>query len=136
MRRVKQRDALPPQRERNPDLLRDRVIAGGLDHGPEVLAERSEGRGVRFPAQQHELRPLIDPCEMPQQIADVRADAEVMQLARVDADPHGHMILVRDLGLGIWDLLRFRVADPVRDSGLQSCAARIPKRESRIPNPV
>ena len=44
---------------------------------------------VRLTAEQHELGVVVDARELPQQVTHVRPDAEVVQLAGVDRDPHG-----------------------------------------------
>ena len=41
------------------------------------------------PAEDHVLRVVIDPRELTQEIADVGADPEVVELSGVDADAHG-----------------------------------------------
>ena len=40
------------------------------------------------PAQHHVLGVAIEPRQLDQDVADVRADAEVAELARVDGNPH------------------------------------------------
>src|SRR5262249_9113189 len=92
MRRMEQRDAFSPQRERDAHLLGDRVVPGGFDHGAEVLAERRQVSAIVRPAQDDELRVAIEPRELPQQVSDVGPDAEGVQLAAVDAYPHARII--------------------------------------------
>ena len=66
-----------------------------------LLAERGpEPLAVLRSAEDDELRPVVHPREMAQQISDVGADAEIVQLARVDADPHRYMILRGSGGSG------------------------------------
>ncbi len=78
-----------PERQRNPELLGERVVAGRFGHGAEVLAERLRAHGrVLGPAEQHELGVVVETRQLPQQVPDVGADAEIVQLPRVDADAH------------------------------------------------
>ena len=86
---MKERHAFAPERERDLQLLGDRVVAGRFGHGPEILSERRQRLAILGPAEHHELGLAIEPRQLPQQVADVGADAEVVQLAGVDADPHG-----------------------------------------------
>jgi hypothetical protein len=51
-------------------------------------AERGRHVEVGLVAQQHVLVGRVDAREVPQQIADVGADAEVVELAGIDRDTH------------------------------------------------
>ena len=55
---------------------------------PEVRPELAGDLDVLGPAQQDVLGLLIEARQPAQDVADVRADAEVVELARVDRDPH------------------------------------------------
>ena len=94
VRRVKQVEPLAPDGERNRDLLRDRVMPGAIRDGAKVFAERR--RDARRPAAC--VNSTYSVCrsmfgELAQQIPDVGADAEIVQLSGVDANAHG-VILV------------------------------------------
>ena len=65
-----------------------RVVLGRLDG----KLERRQRRAIPGPADHHILRPIVHARQVPQEISDIGADAEVMKLAGVDADPHGHII--------------------------------------------
>ena len=95
VRRVEERDAFTPERQRDPELLADRIVARGFRHGPEILAERAKRLAVVGPGEHDKLGLTIEPRQVPQQVADVRADAEIVQLPRVYADAHRDMILSR-----------------------------------------
>src|SRR5512132_2494237 len=94
--RVKQRDSLPPERERDANLFVERVVGRGFRDGPKVFSERRQPLAVGRPAENHVLALMIESGELPQQVPDIRADAEVMQLAGIYADPHARMISRRD----------------------------------------
>src|SRR5262249_25578238 len=100
MWRVKQSDLFTPERQGQLDLLGDRVVAGRFDHGPEVFAQRIERLAIVATAEENEFRVVIDAGKMAQQIPDVGADAEVVQLAGVYADSHALDLTQegRDLG--------------------------------------
>ena len=100
VRRVEQGHPLALERQRDSHLLGDGIVARRLGNRPEVLAERRQRLAIPGTAEDHELGPGVDPRQVPQQIPDVGADAEVVQLAGVYADPHGHMILSRSRGSG------------------------------------
>ena len=85
---VKERDAFAPEGERNPELFGDGIVARGFGDGPKVAPKRRKRRHVLGPAEHHEFRRLIDFRELTQQISDIGADAEIVQLSRVDADAH------------------------------------------------
>ena len=101
VRCVKQRHALALERERNLQLFGDRIVAGRLGHGPQVVTEGRDRRGILRAAQHHEVGVAIEPRQLPEQIADVGADAEIVQLPRVDADAHLDMIPVGDSPLSL-----------------------------------
>src|SRR3990172_10169155 len=92
MRGVKQRHAFASERQGDLPLLSERIIAGRLGDGPEILAQRGEGLRVARRAEEDELGLPIEPRQLPQQIPDIGADAEVAQLSRVYTDAHGLMI--------------------------------------------
>ena len=89
MRRVEERHPLAHQRERDLHLLQDGVVAGRLRHRPEILAERRQRRAIVGPTENHEFGLAVHPRQLPQQVPDVGADAEVVQFTGVYADPHG-----------------------------------------------
>jgi hypothetical protein len=93
MRRVEQRDALAAERQRNPELLADGVVPGRLRDCSKIFRKGAERRDVFGAAEEDEFSPLVEPCEVPQQVPDVGADAEVVQLPRVYTDAHEDMIL-------------------------------------------
>ena len=90
VRRVKQRDAFAPERQRDLRTARRasscrRVSATARKFSPsDASASRSSGRQSSTNSVS-----LVEPRQLPQQVPDVGADAEVVQLAGVDADPHG-----------------------------------------------
>ena len=88
VRCVEQRGAGAAQAQRHHQLFPDGVVGRSLGDGPEVLAERRGQAGVAAPAEQHVLRFAIDSRKLVQEIAHVCADAEVVELAYVDCDPH------------------------------------------------
>ena len=88
MGRVKQRDPLALQRPGNPDLFRDRIIAGRLRDRPEVFSNRRQRLAILWTAEEDEFGLAVEARQMPEQVPDVGADAEVVQLSGVYADPH------------------------------------------------
>ena len=123
---MKQRDAFAPQRQRNPELLGDRIVAGGLGDRPEVLAQRFQRRRIVRPAEQHVLGLAIQPGELAQQIPDVGADAEIVQLSRVNADPHADIITGAECVVrGCVGAVRASAecVVPVRECGARRCGA-------------
>ena len=60
--------------------------------GRKFGAERRQRARVLRTAEQHELGLVVEPRQLPQQVADVGADAEIVKLPGVDADPHGAII--------------------------------------------
>ena len=88
MRGMEQRDVLTLERQRDLELLGDRVVGGRFRDRPKVLAERAERRSIGRPAEQHELGVMIQPRQLPQQVANIGPDSEIVQLAGVDADAH------------------------------------------------
>ena len=63
-------------------------------HGTSGGSEGYHRGAVRRARQHDELGVAIETRQLPQEIADVCADAEVVELAGVNADSHGLMILV------------------------------------------
>src|SRR5262245_14552990 len=112
MRRVEQRHPFAPKRLRYLQLFRDRVVAGRLRDGAEVLAERREPLPVLGPAEHDVLGVAIESRKLPEEIPDVGADAEVMELAGIDADPHDEIISGTSCALAGWK--RVIVASPTR----------------------
>jgi hypothetical protein len=67
----------------------------GLQHSPEVRPKLAAADAeIGFAAQQNELGRVIDAREMAQEIADVGADPEIVDLPRVDGDSHELRILL------------------------------------------
>ena len=66
------------------ELLADRVRPRGVDRRAEVLAERGRELAVRFLADQDVVGLAVESRELAHDVADVRADAEVVQLAGID----------------------------------------------------
>src|SRR5215510_12428712 len=85
---VKQIDTLAFERPGNLDLLRNRVVARLFRNRPEVLPKLRQGHLIFRTAEQHELRVVIETRQVPEQVANVGADAEIVQLPGVDADAH------------------------------------------------
>ena len=92
--RVVEIRALTAQHPRHVDLFTNGVVRRRLEHGAEVRPELGRDAEVGFTAQQHVFGVVVDPREMAQQIADVRADAEVVEFARIDRDSHVPEILL------------------------------------------
>ena len=86
--RVEQGHAFASKGEWNGELFCDRVVARVRHDWTEVRAERADRVCVLGSAQQHEIGLLIEPCQLAQQVPDVRADAEIVQFAGVYAYPH------------------------------------------------
>lgn len=76
------------------ELFPDRIVGRRLEHRPEVRAELGTDLEVGLLAQQHVFTVAINACEVTQQIARVRPDAEIVELARVDRDPHCYCTVV------------------------------------------
>ncbi len=70
------------------DLLAQRVVRRRFEDGAEVGTELRRYVEVRVLAEQHVLAVVIDPREVPQEVADVSADAEVVELARINRNAH------------------------------------------------
>ena len=85
MGRVKERDAFTLERQRDAKLFGERVIASRFEHGAKVVAKRLDRGSIFQAAEQNELGVVIETRQLPQQVADVGADAEIVQLSRVDA---------------------------------------------------
>ena len=88
MGRVEQRRAGAAETEGHRELLADRVVGRLLRDGTEVLTQRGGEAGVVAPGEKHVLGVVVEPRELAHEVADVRADAEVVQLAHVDRDSH------------------------------------------------
>jgi hypothetical protein len=86
--RVIQRHPLAFHGQGDLQLLRDRIVAGRLRHRPEVLSDLCQRLAILWAAEDDELGLAVDARQMPEQVPDVRADAEVVQLSGVYADPH------------------------------------------------
>jgi hypothetical protein len=69
-------------------LLRDRIIARRLGNRPEVLSNHRQRVAILWPAKDHELGLAIEASQLPQEVPDEGADAEVVQLSGVYSDPH------------------------------------------------
>jgi hypothetical protein len=89
---VEERDSLPSERKRNPDLLGDGIGAGRLDHRAKIGPERSEVGDILSTAEEYELRVLVEPRQVAQEIPDVRTDPEVVELSGIDSDAHREII--------------------------------------------
>ena len=101
VRRVKQRDAFAPAAPAGSSPARRasscrRSPATGRKFSP----SDASARAILGPAEQHELGVAVQPRQLPQQVPDVGADAEVVQLSGVDADAHGGIITAGRQGAG------------------------------------
>src|SRR5882724_8801324 len=92
MWRMEERHALALERERDGDLLGNRVRLGVFGERPEILAECRQPVAIGWSAQHDEFALVVEAGELPQEIADVGPDAEIMQPAGVDPYAHGVMI--------------------------------------------
>jgi hypothetical protein len=88
VRRVIDVGLLAAKHQRHVVLLAHRIVGRRLEDGPEVGAERARHLEVVLVAQQHVLVRRVDAREVPQQVADVGADAEVVELAGIDRNAH------------------------------------------------
>ena len=88
MRLVHQAHPLARERERNAELLGDRIGRRRLGHHAEVAAQHVAGRGIVRPAQHDVFRLAIEPRQLDQDVAEIGADAEIAQLARVNGNSH------------------------------------------------
>ncbi len=68
MRRVKERHAFALERERNPQLLDDRIVSRGLGDRAEVVPEQRERFAVALAAEDDELGLAIEARQLPQQV--------------------------------------------------------------------
>ena len=80
--------ALAGERERNPVLLGDRIGRRRFGHHPEVAAQHLAGLLVVWTAQHDVLRRLIEARELDEDVADVGANTEIVQLPRVNGNAH------------------------------------------------
>ena len=78
----------PPQVEGHGQLFLDRIVTGRLDERLETGTLGPEGLGVLRPAEQHVGVSAVIPGKFAQDVADVRADAVVVQFPRVDGYSH------------------------------------------------
>ena len=92
MRRVKQIDPGPAQRERHGDLLEHGVVAGALDDRLEVRPEAAHERRIRRSADQGVRVSSVLPGQLADQIPNVRPDAVVVQLAGINGDAHSYSL--------------------------------------------
>ncbi len=88
MGRVEKVDAQSPQGGRNSDVLTDRVIGGSDPDGSEVRVEGADQLLVLPIAQEKILGLLVDARQVLDQVANIRADAEVVDLPDVEGDSH------------------------------------------------
>ena len=88
MRLVQEMGAFAHQAERNANLFANRVRPRALGHAAEVRPELRRHVHILRPAQKDVLGLLIEPRQPAHHIANVGADAEVMELPRVDRDSH------------------------------------------------
>ena len=88
MRRVVDVRSLPCEHVRNTDLLAQGVVRRRLPHSTEIVAKLGRNAHIGIPAEEDVFRVPIDPREVPQQISDVRADPEIMQLPYIDGHAH------------------------------------------------
>jgi hypothetical protein len=63
-------------------------VARRLEHRPKVRSELRGHAQIRLLAEQDVLAVPIEPRELTEQVAEVRPDAEIMELARIDRDSH------------------------------------------------
>lgn len=89
VRRMEEIDARVPQRQRNAPLLGDRVMCRPLGQRLEPRAERLDERAVALPAQDDVVVVISASGERLDEVADVGANAEVVQLAGVDGNAQG-----------------------------------------------
>src|SRR5262245_26889740 len=88
MRGVKEGHPLTLQRQWDPKLLGHGVIASCFEYGAEILSQRLNLRSIFRTTEQDEFRVVIQTRKLSQQVTNVRADAEIVQFSRVDADAH------------------------------------------------
>ncbi len=80
--------ALARERQRNAVLLGDRVHRRRLGHHPEIRPQHVARLDIVRPAQHDVFRGAIEPRQLDQDVADVRADAEIAELAGINGDSH------------------------------------------------
>jgi hypothetical protein len=105
MRRVEQIDASASDGRRDRNLFARRVMAGSFGHGAKVLSQLRCHPGVLRPAEEDVLRGPVDPGEAAEQIPEIRADAEIVELACVNRDSHAVSICWRGTAQGRPSLL-------------------------------
>ena len=76
------------------ELLGNGVVRRWLQHGAEVLAKRAGDDHVRLVTEQHVLVLAVDARKMPQEVADVGADAEVVEFSGIDRNFHWENLTV------------------------------------------
>jgi hypothetical protein len=74
------------------DLLAERIVRRGLEDRAEVRSELSRHAQIRLLAEQDVLVQLIDPRQVPKQVADVGPDAEIVKLSGIYRDSHEAII--------------------------------------------
>jgi hypothetical protein len=85
---VEQIDPLAREAHGDVDLFHHRIRFSRLDDGAEVRAEAAQRLAVVGLAEQDVLRLRVQPRQVAQQVLDVGANTEVMELPGVDRDPH------------------------------------------------
>jgi hypothetical protein len=89
VRGVEKVHVLASQRDRNANLLADRIRPGRLDDDSEVLPGDHDLVAVLWAAEQHVFRFPVDAPQLVDQISDISADAKVVVFPDVDGDSHG-----------------------------------------------
>ena len=92
MRGVEDIRPLATQHPRHVNLFTDRVVRRRFEDRPEVRAELRGYAEVRLVAEEDVLAVAINPREMPQQVARIGADAEVVEFSCIDRDTHPGII--------------------------------------------
>ena len=88
MRRVIHVRLLAHQHPRHVNLFADGVVVRGFEDGAEVLAKCLGHAHVRLVAEQDVLVLPIDARQMPQEVPDVGADAEIVQFSGINGHSH------------------------------------------------
>ena len=81
---------LAAQGQRNRELFAHRVRIGVVRHRAKVRAERRGDWTIPFLAEQDVFGVVIDPRQDAQHVADIRADAEVVELSGVYRNAHAN----------------------------------------------